>query len=124
MNIVPCCGVCNLGQLSVEAGRIVARQVGGKMFSLGAIAACIEDHETVRDILIIDGCEKACASKVLNSLIVKKKWCLDISTLGIVKKEDGTFSEDDLILVVDAIEAVCTDVGDQIPNASGSCGCC
>ncbi|MFT5700655.1 MAG: putative metal-binding protein [Desulforhopalus sp.] len=124
MIIVPCCGTCNFGRLSVEAGRIVASQENGKVFSLGAVAARIESLENVRDILVINGCGNACVSKVLDFLMVPEKWNLDVSTLGIAKDADGKVCGDDLTLVVDAIEAACNDVGDQIPNASGTCGCC
>lgn len=124
MNIVPCCGVCNLGRLSVDAGRTVAEQNDGKLFSIGAVAAGFEDLEKIENILVIDGCEKACAAKVLGSLHLKVKWSLVIDRLGIEKNVDGYTSEDDLLLVVDAVEAACVDLGDQVPNVNGSCGCC
>ena len=124
MNIVPCCGVCNLGRLSVEAGRIISEQNDGKLFSLGSVAAGFEHLEKIENILVIDGCEKSCAAAVINSLNIKAKWSLIISRLGIEKCEDGHISEDDLLLVVDGVEAACVDLGDQIPNVSGSCGCC
>lgn len=124
MNIVPCCGVCNLGRLSVEAGRIVAEQNGGKLFSLGTVATGMESLEKIENILVIDGCEKACACQLLSSLDVEVKWSLDIARLGIERSEGCQISEDDLLLVIDAVEAACTDLGEQIPKVSGMCGCC
>ena len=124
MNIVPCCGVCNLGRLSVEAGRIISEQNDGNLFSLGSVAAGFEHLEKIENILVIDGCEKACAATVLRSLHVKIKWSLIVTRLGIEKSEEGHTSEDDLLLVVDGVEAACVDLGGQVPNVNGLCGCC
>lgn len=124
MVIVPCCGVCNLGRLSVDAAQIAMQENGRKLISLGSFAAGHGQLDPPADLLVINGCEKNCATVVIKRQNCKEKWGLTISDLGITKRDDGGYNKDDLTLVVDAIEAACVDVGDQVPKVTGACAFC
>jgi uncharacterized metal-binding protein len=107
----------------VEAALLATKDTGGEVFALACVASSCNDTFNDNALLIINGCEKNCASKVLLAMNVKPRWTLDISTLGIIKTNIGICSDDDLSLVVDAIEAACTDVEAQIPGCTNGCGC-
>jgi uncharacterized metal-binding protein len=121
--IVPCCGVSNLGRLSVDAAQLATKDSDGEVVALAFVASHGDGPWNKDALLVIDGCDKSCASKVLSAKNVNPKWALDISTLGIEKSKNGNFSTDDLMLVVDAIEAACIDVDTQAPGCACGCAC-
>jgi uncharacterized metal-binding protein len=124
MIIVPCCGVCNLGRLSVDAAKVALKKDGRMLLSLGSVAASHEPPDQRMDILAIDGCERKCVTVILQGQGLKQKWNLTISDLGISRRDDGSYDSEDIVLVADAIEAACVDVGDQVPKLNGTCAYC
>lgn len=123
MIVIPCCGVCSLGRLTVDAAHIAFRDDRYKIMALGPLAIDRDLIDKSQDILVINGCEKICSTQILHSGNTKEKWCLTLTDLGLSKRNDGVYDKEDLRLVIDALEATCADVGDQVPNL-GSCGCC
>ncbi|TKB07168.1 putative zinc-binding protein [Desulforhopalus sp. IMCC35007] len=121
--IVPCCGVSNLGRLSVDAAQRVTEDGDAEVVALAFVASHGDGAWNKDALLVIDGCDESCASRVLSLKKVKPKWVLDISTLGIEKTQNGNFSAEDLMLVVDAIEAACIDIDAQVPGCARGCAC-
>lgn len=124
MIIVPCCGVCNLGGLSVAAARFLGDDGAHTVIALGVLATGQTLLKPGAGVLAINGCKKICASKVIRGQQREERWQLTISDLGVELRTDGGYTKEDVQLVVDGVEAACTDVGDQVPNNLGSCGCC
>lgn len=124
MIIVPCCGVCNLGRLSVDAARSLMQDEKHQFMAATEIAATRTLPDSSSDFFTIDGCKKECATAILRNQGQKERWSLTISELGIAFQEDGDYLKDDLLLVRDGIEATLAVVGDKIPRSLGSCGCC
>lgn len=123
LNIFSCSGACNVGQLSHSAVTDICKSPFGVHRSITK-AATSQIQEVLGNIVVVDGCDLQCAKKLLNSCNIEEKHHLIITNLGIEKDESPIFSEENLALVKDGIQACCVDVPeDNMSHAMGKYKC-
>lgn len=87
--IFACSGAADVGLLSDRAARSVAAAKAATMICTAAVGAGIEDiMEKARGasrVLVIDGCDKACALKVLERAGISGSISLRLDALGMEK---------------------------------------
>ncbi|HEY9072846.1 MAG TPA: putative zinc-binding protein [Desulfobaccales bacterium] len=90
--ILACAGGSNVGQLSNQAAVELTQEGFGKLFCLAGIGANLSGFvQSARDIpqlVVIDGCEMACARGVLERAKVPVRGYLMITDLGIPKNKN------------------------------------
>jgi len=73
--IFSCSGASDVGELADRTARRLSRSGSGKMFCLAAIGGrvqqYIDDTQSTKDIIIIDGCANDCAKKTLSTINVQ-----------------------------------------------------
>lgn len=73
--IFSCSGASDVGELADRTARRLSRSGSGKMFCLaaigGGVSQYIDDTQSAKDIIVIDGCSNNCAKKTLNTINVK-----------------------------------------------------
>ncbi|CCK82103.1 putative zinc-binding protein [Desulfobacula toluolica] len=98
--IFACSGASNLGQLANQAAVELTQEGFGKMFCLAQIGANIgkyvQSAKVMDEIVVIDGCEKACGKTVLENALMHMKKHIVISRLGIKEKNNFFNNPDDL----------------------------
>ena len=86
--IFTCSGASDVGELADRTARRLSRSGFGKMFCLAAIGGrvhqYIEDTESAREIIIIDGCSNECAKKTLNTINIQGQ-IFNLEELGFEK---------------------------------------
>jgi uncharacterized metal-binding protein len=109
MMILACAGGSNVGQLSNQAAVELTQEGLGKLFCLAGIGAHLSGFvQSAKDILhlvVIDGCEVACAKGILEQAEVPVRGYLVLTDLGIDKNKN-------LQLVREEIERVKAAVRD------------
>jgi uncharacterized metal-binding protein len=109
--ILACSGASNLGQLSNRASVELARESFGKMFCLAGIGAhlsgFVQSAKDVPAMVAIDGCQVACARKILEHAEVPLKAYVVISELGIEKNADTNLKREEVENVKDAVKEAC-----------------
>jgi uncharacterized metal-binding protein len=107
--ILACAGGSNVGQLTNQAAVELTQEGFGKLFCLAAIGAqligFVQSAKDVPQLVVIDGCEVACARKVLEEAGVPVRGYLVLTELGIEKNKN-------LQLVKEEIERVKAAVRD------------
>lgn len=87
--IFACSGAADVGEVSDQAARQLARQGAGKMYCLaglgGNIPAYIKTTEAAGKVLAIDGCPTDCAKHVLERAGISNFEHLRLADLGLVK---------------------------------------
>jgi uncharacterized metal-binding protein len=72
--IFPCSGASDVGELADRTARRLSRSGSGKMYCLAAIGGrvpqFIDDTQSAKDIIVIDGCSNDCAKKTLSTIKV------------------------------------------------------
>lgn len=70
--IFPCSGASDVGELADRAARRLTRSGLGKLYCLAAIGGklqqYIDETQSAREIIIIDGCSNVCANKTLGTI--------------------------------------------------------
>jgi uncharacterized metal-binding protein len=73
--IFPCSGASDVGELADRTARRLSRSGSGKMYCLAAIGGrvqqYIDDTQSAKDIIVIDGCSNDCAKKTLSTINVQ-----------------------------------------------------
>lgn len=73
--IFTCSGASDVGELADRTARRLSRSGFGKMFCLAAIGGrvqqYIDDTQSAKDIIVIDGCSNDCAKKTLSKINVR-----------------------------------------------------
>ena len=86
--IFPCSGASDVGELADRTARRLSRSGFGKMFCLAAIGGrvqqYIDDTQSAKEIIIIDGCSNDCAKKTLNTINVRGQ-AFNLEKLGFDK---------------------------------------
>jgi uncharacterized metal-binding protein len=86
--IFTCSGASDVGELADRTARRLSRSGFGKMFCLAAIGGrvqqYIDDTQSAKEIIIIDGCSNDCAKKTLNSINVQGQ-TFNLEELGFEK---------------------------------------
>ncbi len=99
--ILACDGAASVGQVGHEVAVKLTREVeGARMCCLSAIAAESKPHvgiaERSRKLIVINGCQNECASKVLRRLNIEPSYEITIAKEGVDKKPTLDFDEEDV----------------------------
>jgi uncharacterized metal-binding protein len=126
--ILACSGASNLGQLSNQAAVELTREGFGKMFCLAGIGAhlsgFVQSAKDVPALVAIDGCQVACAKKILEHADVPLKAYVAISDLGIEKNMDTNLKREEVEKVKAAVQEVCNQhQADWAEYGCGPSGC-
>lgn len=86
--VFPCSGAADVGGIADQVGRKMTREGLGGMYCLagigGHVKSILETTEAAGEIITIDGCPVACATKTLEHAGFKPK-TISIKELGFVK---------------------------------------
>ncbi len=89
--IFPCSGASDVGGLSDQAARQMAKEGTGKMYCLagigGRVAAIMANTQAAAKILVIDGCSQECARKTMELAGFKQFEHLRLEAMGFKKGE-------------------------------------
>jgi uncharacterized metal-binding protein len=88
--IFACYGASDVGELADRTARRLKKSGLGKMYCLAAIGGhikqFIDDTQSAKDVIIIDGCSNGCAKKTLSTINVQGRE-FDLETIGFQKGE-------------------------------------
>lgn len=116
--ILACAGGSNVGQLSNQAAVELTQEGFGRLFCLAGIGAHLSGFvQSVRDIqqlIVIDGCEVACAKGVLEQAEVPVRGYLVVTELGIEKNKNLDLAREE----IDQVKRAVRDIYGQ--SASGA----
>lgn len=89
--IFPCSGASDVGGLSDQAARQMAKDGKGKMYCLagisGRVDAIMANTQAAAKILVIDGCSQECARKTMELAGFKQLEHLKLEAMGFKKGE-------------------------------------
>src|SRR5512139_4002304 len=89
--VFPCSGASDVGGLSDQAARQMAKDGTGKMYCLAGIGGRVEDMmantRAAGKILVIDGCSQECARKTMELARFKQFQHLKLADMGFKKGE-------------------------------------
>ncbi len=89
--IFPCSGASDVGGLSDQAARQIAKDGTGKMYCLAGIGGRVEtimvNTRAAAKILVIDGCSQECARKTMELAGFKQFEHLKLEAMGFKKGE-------------------------------------
>lgn len=107
--ILACAGGSNVGQLSNQAAVELTQEGFGKLFCLAAIGArlsgFVQSARHIPHLVVIDGCEVACARKILEQAEVPVQSYLVLTELGIQKNMNPRLRKEDIEQVKAAARA-------------------
>lgn len=87
--IFSCSGAADVGELADRTARELTKQGIGKMFCLagigGNVESIIQKTRTVERLLVIDGCQVACAKESLDRVNITGYQYMQLSKLGYEK---------------------------------------
>ncbi len=89
--VFPCSGASDVGGLSDQAARQMAKDGTGKMYCLAGIGGRVEgimaNTKAAARLLVIDGCEQECARKTMELAGFKGFQHLKLAQMGLKKGE-------------------------------------
>jgi uncharacterized metal-binding protein len=89
--VFPCSGASDVGGLSDQAARQMAKDGTGKMYCLagigGRVDAIMANTKAAARVLVIDGCEQECARKTMELAGFKDFQHLKLANMGFKKGE-------------------------------------
>ncbi len=126
--ILACAGGSNVGQLSNQAAVELTQEGFGRLFCLAGIGAqligFIQSARDIPQLVVIDGCEVACAKGVLEQAGVPVRGYLLITDLGIEKNKDLSPAPAEVNRVKQAIRDLCgSSAAGGTAASGGGCGC-
>jgi uncharacterized metal-binding protein len=105
--ILACAGGSNVGQLSNQAAVELTQEGFGKLFCLAGIGAHLSGFvQSARDIphlVVIDGCEVACAKGILEQAEVPLRGYLVLTEMGIQKNKNLNLNREEVERVKQAV---------------------
>lgn len=111
MIILPCSGVTGEGRLADRAARELTEEGIGSMFCLAGIAAGISGFvQSAKDcaqIVVIDGCDHACAGTLLKNQDIRFTDHVIVSRLDIRNTDGDRLDPDDVAAVKHAVRLTC-----------------
>jgi len=126
--ILACAGGSNVGQLSNQAAVELTREGFGKLFCLAGIGAhlsgFVQSAKDIPQLVVIDGCDMACAKGVLEQAEVPVRGYLVVTDLGIQKNKNLNLVREE----VDRVKQAISDLGnsstpDRLANPGSFCSC-
>jgi uncharacterized metal-binding protein len=122
--ILACAGGSNVGQLTNQAAVELTQEGFGKLSCLAGIGAHLDGFiQAARDIpqlVVIDGCDMACAHGVLEQAEIPVEHYLVVTDLGIKKDKNMHLVREEVDRVKQAVRNLC-DPG--MVNPTGVCQC-
>ena len=122
--ILACAGGSNVGQLTNQAAVELTQEGFGKLSCLAGIGAHLDGFvQAARDIpqlVVIDGCDMACAHGVLEQAEIPIKNYLVVTDLGIKKNKNMHLIREEVERVKQAVRSLC-EPGGASPVATCSC---
>lgn len=105
--ILACAGGSNVGQLSNQAAVELTQEGFGRLFCLAGVGAHLDGFvQSAKDndeLVVIDGCELACARKLLEHAQVPLRRYLVITEIGIPKNKDFNLKREEIDRVKEAV---------------------
>jgi uncharacterized metal-binding protein len=105
--ILACAGGSNVGQLSNQAAVELTQEGFGKLFCLAGIGAhlsgFVQSARDIPQIVVIDGCEVACAKGILEQAEVPVRGYLVLTELGIQKNKKLNLNREEVEKVKQAV---------------------
>lgn len=102
-----CSGAADVGAIADQAARQLARSGGAVLSCLAGLSACVEpimkSARAASTLVAIDGCPEDCAAKTLLNAGLVPTHHIQLSDLGLKKKE-SPLSEERVALVLNATE--------------------
>ncbi len=99
--ILSCSGASREGRLANQAAVELTKEGFGTLFCLAGIATgksgFVQSAKDTEQIIVIDGCETACAGTILENAGVPVKEHIIVSRLAIQKDEGGALSLEDAV---------------------------
>jgi uncharacterized metal-binding protein len=90
--IMACAGAANTGQLTYQLALELTREGQGNLFCLAGVGAHLSGFvvsaRDAEDMLVLDGCPLACASKNLEQADIPVRNHFIMTELGVEKKHD------------------------------------
>jgi uncharacterized metal-binding protein len=106
--MITCSGGSNLGQLSNQAAVELTKEGFGEIFCLAGIGAdmsgFVQSAKEVKEMVLIDGCDKACGKAILENAGVVLKKHVVVTQLNIGKNDNFTLNPDDIAVVKIAVK--------------------
>jgi uncharacterized metal-binding protein len=132
--ILACAGGSNVGQLSNQAAVELTQEGFGKLFCLAGIGAhlsgFVQSAKDIPEMVVIDGCEVACAKGVLEQAGVPVRGYLVLTAMGIEKNKNLALNREEVEKVKQAVRDLAASAGAEAaaPAAccdltAGSCSC-
>lgn len=120
--ILACDGAASVGQVGHAVSVKLTREVAGaRMCCLSAVAAESKPHVEIakkaRKLIVINGCQNQCASKILERLGIERTYETIIAKEGVDKKPTLDFDEDDVERIAEKIRAEVSKLPER-PRAS------
>ncbi|CCO23470.1 putative zinc-binding protein [Maridesulfovibrio hydrothermalis] len=85
--VISCSGASSSGQAANELAVELNKSGFAKMVCLAGVGAglddCVEDAGRVRDLIVIDGCDKACSHKMLEKIGIKPVHTFCLTKMGV-----------------------------------------
>lgn len=101
--MLACAGASNVGQMTNEAAKRLDEAGVAKYFCLagvgGHISGMIESVKGADKVLVLDGCEVACAKKTMDAAEIKGYQYLVVTDMGIQKVHEFKTPADQLKVV-------------------------
>ena len=108
--ILACAGGSNVGQLSNQAAVELTQEGFGKLFCLAGIGAhlsgFVQSARDIQQLIVIDGCEVACAKGVLEQAEVSVRGYLVVTELGIEKNKNLDVAREEIDQVKRAVRNI------------------
>ncbi len=129
--LLPCSGGSNVGQLANRAAVELTTEGFGRMFCLagigGRLSGFVQSAKDAEKVIVIDGCEIACARATLQSagIPVPRHRHLVITEYGIEKNKDFNLDPEDVEMVKELAKTTLSEPV-VLPPAGGrprGCGC-
>lgn len=106
--VFPCSGAADVGAISDQVGRKMSREGIGKMYCLagigGHVQGILDTTAAADEIITIDGCPTACATKALEHAGFRPKM-ISLKELGFAKGESPA-NEDNINAVFMKIKSI------------------
>lgn len=126
IRILPCAGKSKVGLLTLRAAQELILEGRGEWVTSRQIADFQLHGITATDsspFIVVDGCEKQCGRKHLETLECDFEFHLSLSDLGIEETEDDEIDGDALQLAKDGIISESTRLSEHPPMIPGGCCC-
>lgn len=86
--VFPCSGAADVGAIADQVGRKMTREGLGKMYCLagigGHVSGIVETTKAADEVITIDGCSIACATKAVEHIGIMPK-SFDVTKMGFEK---------------------------------------